>query len=160
MLHTHIFGRNHLAIEQDILRLILLVLLFDQPENGLHKTQVIGIVADFDSHKLGSLNQTVDANRQVLPPHIDVAGIEQGQHSMFVQRFQILVIGQLRPVAQVDDIGQKRFVIELMIDGILHTAVDVHRQHALRTGRYATRSQSVAETVVLYLVAQAATAGQ
>ena len=57
---------------------------------------------------------------------------------------------------QVDDLFEVGQVVHAVLHGILDAAVEVDRQHALRTGRYAAGAERVAEPVVLYLVAQAA----
>ena len=51
-------------------------------------------------------------------------------------------------------------VVELVVHGVLYAAVQVDGEHALRTCRYASRTESIAESVVLNLVAQTAAGTQ
>ena len=57
---------------------------------------------------------------------------------------------------QVDHLLQIGQVVHAVAHGVLHAAVQVDGQHALRAGRDAPRAERIAEAVVLDFVAQAA----
>ena len=156
MLHTHILGRNHLAVEHHILTAVLLVVLLNQSENTLNEMHIVVVRCDFQSHELSSLYQAVDTNGQVLTVDIDITGIEQRQHTMCLQVFQVFVVGQLHLMAQVDHLAKIGQIIHLMVDGILHTTVQVDGQHTLGTSRHATSTQCIAESIVSDLITQTA----
>ena len=156
MLHAHVFGGDHLAVEHHLLRAVLVVVALDQPQNLLGEAHVVGVVDDGDPLVFGRFDQAVDADGEVLARQVDVARVEERKHSLALQLFEVLVVGQLHLVRKVDHLFEERQVGNALPLGVLDTAVEVDRQHALRTGRDAARSQRVAESVVLDLVAQAA----
>ena len=160
MLHTHILGGNHLAVEHHILGAVLLVLLLHQTEDGLYELAVLRIVVDGDAHELGSLDQAVDTDGEVLARDVDIAGVEERQHAMSLQVLQVLIIGQLHLVAEVDDVSEELLVVLAVVDGILDAAVEVDGEHTLRARRDSAGAQGVAEAVVGNLVAQTAAAGE
>ena len=160
MLHTHILGRNHLAVEHHVLRAVLLVVLLDQTEHALHELLIVIVRRDLQAHELGSLYQAVDTDGEILATDVDVACIEQRQHAVSLQVFQVLVVGQLHLVAEVDDAAQILQIVHLVIDSILDAAVQIDGEHRLRTRRNATGTQRVREAVVSNLVAQTAAARQ
>ncbi len=57
---------------------------------------------------------------------------------------------------QIDDLFEERKIVHTVFGGILNAAVEVDRKYALGAGRHASRTQRIAEPVVLYLVTQAA----
>ena len=63
MLNAHILGWNHLAVEHNLLRAILLVVLFNESKHLLYEVQIVGTVVDLKSHELCCFNKSVDANR-------------------------------------------------------------------------------------------------
>ena len=77
MLNTYVLGRNHLAIEHHFLRTILFVILFDKRKNALYKMLIVIIRSYRKSHKLGSLNKTIDTYGEILAINIDITCIEQ-----------------------------------------------------------------------------------
>ena len=79
---------------------------------------------------------------------------------MSLQLLQVLVVGELHLVAEVDDVCEELAIVLTVVHSILDAAVQVHREHALRTRRHTTGTKRVAETVVLNLIAQAAAARQ
>ena len=50
VLHSHILGGDHLAVEHHLLGAVFLVLLLHQPEHRLHKLAVLRVVGDGDAH--------------------------------------------------------------------------------------------------------------
>ncbi len=158
MFHSHVLRRNHLAVEHHLLRAVLLVVLFDHSENFLRKTFVIGIVVDRNAEKFGRFDQSVHTDSEVLARHIDIARIEQGQHPLRLHVFQVLVVGQLHLVHQIDHLLEEELIGHTLTCGVLDATVQVDRQHALRAGRYASGAERVAEPVVRNFVAQAAAA--
>ena len=61
-----VLGGDHLAVEHDFLGAVFLVFLLHQAEDGLHELAVFGAVLDGDAHELGSLDEAVDADGEVL----------------------------------------------------------------------------------------------
>ena len=154
MLHTDVLGRNHLAVEHHVLRAILPVVLLNETQNALYEMQVVVVGRNLQAHELGSLHQTVDTDGKILATNVDIASIEQRQHTVALQLLQVLVVGQLHLVAEVDHAAQILQVIHLVVDGILDATVQVDGEHALRARRYATGSKRVTESVVGNLVPQ------
>ncbi len=91
---------------------------------------------------------------------VDVSRIEKRQHTVCGKVLEVLVVGQLHLMAQVDDIGQEVAIVQLVVDSVLYAAVQVDCQHALRACRHAAGTQRIAEPVVSDFVAQAAAAAQ
>ena len=92
VLHAHVLGRNHLAVEEHFLCAILHVVLLHESEHGLHECQIVRIVGDFQSHEFGSLNESVHTDGEILAPHVYVTGVEQRQHTMLLQFLEVLVV--------------------------------------------------------------------
>ena len=132
VLNTNILGRNHLAVEQQVLGAILLVVLLHQAEYCLHIAQVVLVVADLDAKELGSLNETVHTNGEILTADIDITSIEQRQHARLLQFLQILVVCYLHLVAKVYYLAQELCIYHLVVHGILDAAVKVDGEHTLR----------------------------
>ena len=160
MFHAHILGGYHLAVEHHLLGAVFLVLLLHQTEDGLHELAVLRVVVDGDAHELGGLDQTVDADGEVLARDVDIAGVEEGQHAVGLQVLEVLVVGQLHLVAEVDDVGEELLVVLAVVDGILYAAVEVDGEHALAARADAAGAEGVAEAVVGDFVAQAAAAAE
>ena len=78
MLHANILGGNHLAVEHHIFGTILLVEFLDDAEHFLYILGIARVVAYLDAQELGSLDQTVDADGEVLTADIDISGIKEG----------------------------------------------------------------------------------
>ena len=156
VLHADVLGRNHLAVEHHVLRAVLLVILLDEAQDALHEAEVVVVGRDLQAHELGSLDEAVDADGQILAPDVDVAGVEEREHAVLLQLLQVLVVGQLHLVAEVDDAGEVLQVVLSVVDGILDATVQVDGQHRLRSGGDATGAQRVGEAVVGDLVAQTA----
>ena len=76
---------------------------------------------------------------------------------MALQLLEVLVVGELHLVAEVDDFLKEGEIVHVVACGILDAAVQVDGQHALRASAYATCAKGVAEAVVLDFVAQTAT---
>ena len=131
MLDTHVLCRNHLAVEHHVLGAVLLIVLLNQAKDTLYEVQVIVVRRDLQSHKLSSLNQAVDTDGEILTSDIDISCIEERQHAMSLQLFQVLIIGQLYLMTKVDDASQILEIIQLVVDSILDTTVQVDGQHTL-----------------------------
>ena len=84
MFHTYILGRNHFTVKHHILGTILTVVFLNESENTLDKMQIVIIRRYFQSHKLGSLNQAVDTDGEILTTNINVARVEERQHAMLL----------------------------------------------------------------------------
>ena len=158
--HTHVLGGYHLAVEHHLLGAVFLVLLLHQTEDGLHKLAVLRVVVDGDAHELGGLDPTVDAEGEGLARDVDIAGVEEGQHAVGLQVLEVLVVGQLHLVAEVDDVGEELLVVLAVVDGILYAAVEVDGEHALAARADAAGAEGVAEAVVGDFVAQTAAAAE
>ena len=156
VLHADVLGRDHLAVEHDLLRAVLLVILLDQTQDALHEVEVVVVGRDLEAHELGSLDEAVDADGQILAGDVDVAGIEERQHAVGLQLLEVLVVGQLHLVAKVDDAAEILQIVLAVVDGILDAAVEVDCQHRLRAGGDAAGAKRVGEAVVGDLIAQAA----
>ena len=160
MFNAHVLSGNHLAVEHHLLGAVLLVLLLHQAEDRLHELAVLGVVRDGDAHELGGLHEAVDADGEVLAGDVDIASVEERQHAVGLQVLEVLVIGQLHLVAEVDDVQQEVSVVQAVVDGILDAAVEVDGEHGLGTRGDAAGAEGVAEAVVGDLVAQAAAGTQ
>ena len=75
---------------------------------------------------------------------------------MSLQFLQVLVIGYLYLVAEIDNLTEILQIVYLVVDGILYAAVQVNGEHGLGTRRNATSTQRIAEAIVGNLVAQTA----
>ena len=60
VLHTYVLGRNHFAVEHNILGTVFLVIVFHRAEYALNKFQILGIVGNSISQRFRSLNKTVN----------------------------------------------------------------------------------------------------
>ena len=160
MLDTYVLGRNHLAVEHQLLGTVLLVVLLDEAEDALYEVFVVIVRRNLQTHELSSLYESVDADGQVLAADVDVAGVEQWQHTVLLQLLQVLVVGGLHFVAEIDDATQILQIVYLVVHSILDTAVQVDGEHGLGTRRNTTGTQRIAETVVGNLVAQTAARAQ
>ena len=160
MLHTDVLGGNHFAVEEQILRAVLLVVRLDERENALHEVAILLVVADGNAETFGRFDHAVDADGEILAFDVDVAVIEEGQEAAFAHPFQIFVVGHLDFVHQIDDFIEIFHIVTSFARGLLHAAVEVDGEDRFRTGRHTAGSEAVGETVVLDLVAQAAAAGQ
>ena len=156
VLDTHILCRNHLTVEHHVLSTVLLVVLLDQTEDTLYEMQVVIIRRNLQAHELRSLNQTIDTDGEILTADVDITGIEQRQHAVCLQLFQVLIIGHLYLMTEIDHASQILKIIELMIDGILDAAVQVDGQHTLRTCTNTTCTKGITEAVVCNLITQTA----
>ncbi len=160
MFHTHIFGGNHLAVEEQLFALVLVVVFLNQSEHLFHKMLVLRIVVNGDVEEFRRFHQSVHADGEVLTVNGDVAGIEQRKHSFGLQVFEVLVVGNLYFVHQIDDLTDELELRDIVAAFVLDAAVDVDGEHALGAGGDAARAEGVAEAVVLDFVAQAAAAAQ
>src|SRR5574344_1918036 len=79
---------------------------------------------------------------------------------MRLQFFQVFIICSLYLMTQIYPIPQVFLIIQFVIHCILYTTVQVNRQYPLRTSTYTTGTQCITESVVLFLIAQAATSTQ
>ena len=138
MLHAHILSGDHLAVEHHIFGAVLLIVFFHQSEYGLDKGQVVGIVVDLKPHKFSSFHQSVDANGEILAADVDISCVEKREHAMALQLLQILIVGQLYLMGEVDDVGEEFLVVLFVVYGILDATVEIDSQHALRAGRHAS----------------------
>ena len=132
VLHAYVFRRYHLAVEHHVLGAVGLVVLLYYAEHALHEGEVAGVVVDFKAEELGGLHQTVDAYGEILAPDVDVTGVKQRQQTGALQFFQVLVVSQLHLVNKVGDARKELLIVNAVVHGVLHAAVEVDRKHALR----------------------------
>ena len=158
--HTHVLGRNHLAVEHHLFGAVFLVVVLNKTQYVLNKTQILLVVRNAHAQALGSLDHTVDTDGQVLAGDIDVAGIEEGQHTFLEQVFQVLVVGQLYLVDEVDYLFQEIKIGTTLTRSLLHAAVEVDGEHTLGARGNTSGPERIAEAVVLDFVAQAAAGSQ
>ena len=158
MFHAHVLGRDHLAVEHEavLLRVVLLVIAFDEAQNILYEMFVIGVVGDRNLEELGGFDEAVDADGEVLAAQVDVAGVEQRQHAFGLEGLKVLVVADLYLMAEVDDLLKEGQVVHVVARGVLDAAVEVDGEHALGTCGHATCAKGVTEAIVLNLVAQTA----
>ena len=123
--YTDVLRWYHLAVEQNLLRTILFVEFLDNREDTLYEFLILLIWSDFQPHELCSLYQSVHTYGQILTRHIDVTGIEEWQHAMFLQILQVLIVSQLNFMTKVYNLFQILLVVTTVIYGKLHTAVDI-----------------------------------
>ena len=81
VLHAHVLGGNHLAVEEQLLGAVLVVVFLHQSEDVFHEFLVLRIVVDGDAEEFGGLHQTIHADGEVLTVDGDVAGVKQRQHA-------------------------------------------------------------------------------
>ena len=156
MLNAHILGRNHLTVEHNLLRTILLVVLLYESKHFLYKVQIVGIVVDLKSHELCGFNKSVHTDCEILTTHIDISSVKQRQHTLLLQILKILVVCQLHLMAEINNLRKVFGIVKTVLYGILYATVEVDGEYALRTSRHATGTECIAEAVVLDFVAQAA----
>ena len=156
VLDAHVLGGDHLAVEHDLSGTVLLVAAFDEPQNLLHEVLVLGVVVDAHAEVFGRLDQTVHPDGEVLAAHVDVARVEEREHAFRAERFQILVVGELHLVHEFRNLFEELQIGDVRAPGVLDAAVEVDREHALRAGGDAARTERIAESVVLNFVAQTA----
>ena len=160
VLDADVLGGDHLAVEHHLLGAVFFVLLLHQAEDGLYELAVFGAVLDGDAHEFRGLDEAVDADGEVLACDVDIAGIEERQHAVALELLEVLVVGQLHLMAEVDDVGEELLIVLAVLDGILDAAVEVDGEHRLGARGDAAGTQRVAEAVVGDLVAQAAAGTQ
>ena len=158
--YAYVLGRYHLTIEHQLFGAIFFVVFLYKSQYLLYESRILRIVVDRYAHKLCRLYQTINPDGKVLTLNIYVACIEKRQHTLCLQYFQILVVCSLSLMYEVDDLFEEVGMRPAVADGILHTAVDIDCQHTLGTGRYSARTKRIAESVVGYLVAEAAATRQ
>ena len=129
MLYTDVLGRNHLAVEHNVLRAVSLVVFLDESEDALNEVEIIVVWSNLQTHELGSLYESVDSDGEILAAHVDVTGVEQRQHAILLQLLEVLVVCELYLMAEVDDAGKVLLVVELVVYGILNAAVQVDCQY-------------------------------
>ena len=156
MLHAHVFCRNHFAVEEQVLRAIFLVEFLHHAEHRRYERGIFFIVGNRHAEAFGGFHHAVHAHGEVLPANVDVAGVEERQHTLVHQVFEVVVVGHLHLVHEVYDVLEVFDVRLALARGLLDAAVEVYRQHRFRTGAHAARAEGVAEAVVLDFVAQAA----
>ncbi len=160
VLDADVLGRNHLAVEEHVLGAVLLVVLLYDGQDALHELLVLVVGVNLQAHELGSLHEAVDADGEVLAVHRDVASVEEWQHAVGLQLLEVLVVGELHFVADVDDVGEELLVVLAVVDGVLDAAVEVDGEHGLGSCAHAAGTEGVGEAVVLNLVAQTAAGGE
>ncbi len=87
MLDADILGRDHLAVEHQLLGAVLLVAALDEPQHLLHEVGIGVVVVDPQTEELGRLDKAVDAYGQILACEVDIARVEQRQHALGLQLF-------------------------------------------------------------------------
>jgi len=91
---------------------------------------VIVVWSDFESHEFGSFDKSVDAYGEILSGYVYVACIEQRQHAMRLQLLEVLIVGELHFVAKINYVLEVFFVVDSVVDSILHASVNVDGEHA------------------------------
>ena len=148
MLDAHILCGYHFAVEHQFRCAILLVVFLYCAQNGLYVLSILLIVVNGDSKEFGTFYQSVDPDGEVLAIKIDVACVEKGQHAVALQLFEVLVVGNLHLVAEVDNVGEVFDVRNIVVDSVLDAAVEVNGQHTLRACGYTAGAKRIAELVV------------
>ena len=156
VLHTHVLGGNHLAVEHDVLGAVFFVFLLDKTKDRLDEFAVLRVVIDGNAHEFGGFDEAVDTDGEVLTCDVDVAGVEERQHAVCLQVFEVLVVGELHLVAEVDDVEEEFLVVLAVVDGVLDAAVEVDGEDALGTRGDTAGTEGVTEAVVGNLIAQTA----
>ena len=157
MLHSYILSRYHLTVEHHFFSAVFLVIVLHNTENRLHEMQIVRIVVYLQPEELSGFHQTVHTDSKILTAHVYVSRIEERQHLMLLQLFQIFIISKLNLMTQIHYLCQELLIIHLIVDSILYATVQIYRKHTLRTSRDASCSKSITESVVLYLITQTAT---
>ena len=127
--HSHVFSRNHFAVEEEVFRTILLVVVFDEREDAFHKVSILLVVADGDAEAFCSFHNAVHTDGEILALDVDVASIEEGQQSAFTHPVEVGIVGHLRLVHKVDDAIEIFHIVATFARGLLHAAVDVDGEH-------------------------------
>ena len=147
--HSHVFSRNHFAVEEEVFRAILLVVVFDEREDAFHKVGIFLVVADGDAQTFCSFYDAVHPDGEILALDVDVASIEEGEQSALTHPVEVGIVGHLYFVHKVDDAIEIFHVVATFARGLLHAAVDVDGEHRLRTSAHTTCTEGVGEAVVL-----------
>ena len=137
-----------------------MVVALDESQHVLYELLVLGVVRDGEAEAFGSFDQPVHTDGQVLPRQVDVARVEEGQHPFGLKVAQVGVVGYLHLVYEVDHLLEEVQIGPSLARGLLHAAVEVDGQDALRTRGDPACTEGVAEAIVLDFVAQAAARGQ
>lgn len=127
--HSHVFSRNHFAVEEEIFRAIFLVVVLDEREDAFHKVGVFLVVADGDAEAFCSFHNAVHTDGEILALDVDVASIEEGKKSALTHPVEVDIVGHLRLVHEVDDAVEIFHVVATFARGLLHAAVDVDGEH-------------------------------
>ena len=154
--HSHVFSRNHFAVEEEVFRAIFLVVVLDEREDAFHKISILLVVADGDAEAFCCFDNAVHTDGEILALNVDVASIEEGEKSAFTHPVEVGIVGHLRLVHEVDDAIEIFHVVATFARGLLHAAVDVDGEHRLRTSAHTTCTEGVREAVVLDFIAQTA----
>ena len=80
VLHPHVFGRNHFAVEHQLLRAVFLIVALHQPQHFLHERRIAVVVVDAQPQEFGRLDQPVHPHGQILPRKVYVTRIEEREH--------------------------------------------------------------------------------
>ena len=160
VLDADILGGNHLAVEEQVFRAVLLIVRLDEAQYAADEGGILVVVADGEPEAFGGLDDAVDADGQILALDVDVAGVEEGQHTLVKEFLQVGIVGHLHLVHKVHDALEILHIRTALAGGLLDATVDVDGQHTLRARRYAAGAEGITEAVVLNLVAQAAAGGQ
>ena len=129
MLHTHVFSRNHFAVEEQVFRAILLVVVFDEREDAFHKVSIFLVVADGDAEAFCSFHNAIHTDGEILALDVDVASIEEGKKSALTHPVEVGIVSHLRLVHEVDDAIEVFHIVATFACGLLHAAVDVDGEH-------------------------------
>lgn len=104
-------------------------------------------------HELGGLDQAVNTDGEILTADVDITLIEERKHTVELEVLQILVVGNLYLVADLNDMVEEVVVVAILVHCILDATVEVDGEDRLRASRDTTSAESIAETVVLDFVA-------
>ena len=154
--HTHVLGRDHLAVEHNVLRAVLFVLLLDDTEQLLNEVCVFGCIFDLQAEELSSLHQTVHTDGEVLTTDVDITGVEERQHAFLLQVLEVLVVSQLHFVHEVHYILDVSLIRDVITNSVLDSTVEVDGEHRFRARRDTTGTKRIAEAIVSDCVTQTA----
>ena len=148
MFYTYVLCRNHLTVEHNVFGAVLFVLLLDNTKEFLHEVGILRCIFDLEAEELSGFDETVDTDSEVLTTDVDVTGIEERKHTFLLERLEVLVVSELNFVHEINDIFDVCLVRDVITYGILDSAVEVDGKYGLRTRRYTTGTEGIAETVV------------
>ena len=95
-----------------------------------------------------------------MATEVDKSRVEEGQHALLLQVFEVLVVGKLHLVHEVHYLFYILLVRDMVAHGVLHGAIKIDSKHTLGACADAACAEGVGKAVVGDFVAQSAAGGK